>query len=28
LQLSGLIATISFFVGGLIYTHCLFPLFN
>lgn len=28
LQLSGLIATISFFVGGLIYTHCLFPFFN
>lgn len=26
-QLSGLIATISFFVGGLIYTYCLFPLF-
>jgi uncharacterized protein len=27
-QLSGLIATISFFVGGLVYTHFLFPLFN
>jgi uncharacterized membrane protein YedE/YeeE len=27
-QLSGLIATISFFVGGLIYTHYLFPFFN
>jgi uncharacterized membrane protein YedE/YeeE len=27
-QLSGLIATISFFVGGLIYTHCLFPFLN
>jgi len=27
-QLSGLIATISFFVGGLIYTHLLFPFFN
>jgi uncharacterized protein len=28
LQLSGLIATISFFVGGLIYTHFLFSLLN
>jgi uncharacterized membrane protein YedE/YeeE len=27
-QLSGLIATISFFVGGLIYTHYLFLFFN
>ena len=27
-QLSGLIATISFFIGGLIYTHFLFTLFN
>jgi len=27
-QLSGLIATISFFVGGLIYTHLLFPFLN
>ena len=27
-QRSGLIATISFFVGGLIYTYCLSPLFN
>jgi uncharacterized protein len=28
LQLSGLMATISFFAGGLIYTYFLFPLFN
>lgn len=27
-QLSGLIATISFFIGGLIYTHFIFSLFN
>ena len=27
-QLSGLIASISFFAGGLIYTYFLFPLFN
>ncbi len=27
-QLSGLIATVSFFIGGLIYTHFLFSLFN
>jgi uncharacterized membrane protein YedE/YeeE len=28
LQLSGLIATLSFFAGGLIYTYFLFPFFN
>lgn len=28
LQLSGLVATISFFAGGLIYTYFLFSLFN
>ena len=27
-QLSGLIATLSFFIGGLIYTHFLFPFLN
>jgi hypothetical protein len=27
-QISGLIATISFFAGGLICTYCLLPLFN
>ncbi len=26
LQFSGVVATISFFVGGLVYTHFLFPL--
>jgi hypothetical protein len=28
LQLSGAVATISFFVGGLIYTQLFFLLFN
>jgi uncharacterized protein len=27
-QLSGLVATVSFFAGGLVYTHFLFRLFN